>query len=93
MQCRTCGTEIADNALICYKCGTPTADAKYAPAATRRRGSRSSLLATLLALILLVVLALFLGRTASGTTPKSVTWAVVAIAVIIVALRAYARRR
>jgi len=44
-------------------------------------------------LILLVVLALFLGRTASGTTPKSVTWAVVAIAVIIVALRAYARRR
>ena len=25
MKCRSCGTEIAANALICYKCGTATA--------------------------------------------------------------------
>jgi hypothetical protein len=31
MQCRTCGTEIADKALICYKCGTATTEAKYQP--------------------------------------------------------------
>ncbi len=25
MQCRQCGTEIAEKAIICYKCGTATA--------------------------------------------------------------------
>ena len=31
MQCRNCGTEIADKALICYRCGTATTEAKYKP--------------------------------------------------------------
>ena len=34
MRCRQCGTEIADKALICYRCGTATTEAKFkAPAA------------------------------------------------------------
>lgn len=93
MQCRNCGTEIADKALICYKCGAPTTDAKYQPAEIRSRGSRSGLLATVLALALLVVLALFMGRASAGDTPHYVTWIAVAVAVLVVALRAYARRR
>ena len=28
MKCRSCGAEIAANALICYKCGTATAEAE-----------------------------------------------------------------
>ena len=37
MKCRSCGAEIAANALICYQCGTATAEAKIkAPA--RRAG-------------------------------------------------------
>ena len=39
MKCRQCGTEIAEKALICYKCGTATTEAKYAPVAIRD-GSR-----------------------------------------------------
>jgi hypothetical protein len=93
MQCRNCGTEIADKALICYKCGAPTTDAKYQPAEIRRRAPRSGLLASVLALALLVVLALYMGRMASGDTPRYVTWIAVGVAVIVVALRAYARRR
>lgn len=31
MQCRSCGAEIADKALICYRCGTATTEAKYQP--------------------------------------------------------------
>lgn len=94
MQCRNCGTEIADKALICYKCGAPTTDAKYQPAPiSRARGGRASLFATGLALVLLVVLALFLGRTPAGGTPTSVTIIVVVVAVLVVGLRAYARRR
>lgn len=25
MTCRACGTEIADKAIVCFRCGTPTA--------------------------------------------------------------------
>lgn len=30
MRCRFCDTEIADKALICYRCGKPTTDAVVA---------------------------------------------------------------
>ena len=39
MKCRSCGTEIAANALICYKCGTATEEPRIKPPAARRRGS------------------------------------------------------
>jgi len=96
MQCRNCGTEIADKALICYKCGAPTTDAKYQPApipARGRRTSRAGLVATVLALALLVVMALFMGRAGAAETPRYITWGGVAIAILVVGLRAYARRR
>ena len=32
MQCRNCGIEIADKALICYRCGTATTEARFKPA-------------------------------------------------------------
>jgi peptidoglycan/LPS O-acetylase OafA/YrhL len=92
MQCRNCGTEIAAQALICYKCGTATTEAKYQPPALRRQ-SRSALVATVLGLALLVVLALFMGRLPNGDIPRAVTWTGVAVAVLVVGLRAYARRR
>jgi uncharacterized membrane protein YvbJ len=92
MQCRNCGTEIADQALICYKCGTATTEAKYQPAAPRRQ-SRSGLTGTVLGLALLIVLALYMGRLPNDQMPRSVTWVAVGVAVLVVGLRAYARRR
>jgi hypothetical protein len=41
----------------------------------------------------MVVAALFLTRSSTDTTPRLVTWVVAAVAVVIVVLRAYARRR
>ena len=93
MRCRNCGTEIADKALICYRCGTATTEPVFKPASTRSRSSSARLIASVLALVLLVLFALYLGRVPSGETPRLVTWAAVAIAVVVVALRAYARRR
>lgn len=93
MQCRKCGTEIADKALICFRCGAATTDPVYQPPATRRRSSRGGLVASVLALALLVLLALYMGRIPSGETPRVVTWIAVAIAVLVVGLRAYGRRR
>ena len=49
MQCRNCGAQIADKALICYRCGTATTEAKYQPAPLPRSRSRSGLVATVLA--------------------------------------------
>jgi len=60
MQCRNCGTEIADKALICYRCGTATTEAKYQPAPLeRRRSSSARTLAIVLAIALLVIVALY----------------------------------
>ena len=60
MNCRNCGAEIADKALICYRCGTATTEAKYKPAALPRRRSSRTLIATVLVLAILIVLALAL---------------------------------
>ena len=37
MQCANCQTEIADNALICFRCGAATADRRREPATLQRR--------------------------------------------------------
>ena len=93
MQCRSCGTEIADKALICYKCGTATTEARYQPAALPKGSSRSGLLPTVIALALLVAVALYVERISSAGAQQWVTYVAVAAAVIIVGIRAYARRR
>jgi hypothetical protein len=94
MQCRNCGTEIADKALICYRCGVATTEAKYKPAAVPPAGRRRvGLVTSVLALILLVIVALYVGRVAAGEAPRVLSWVAAAIAVVVVALRAYARRR
>jgi len=60
MQCRNCGIEIADKALICYRCGQATAEPRVKPPVEgsifeKRRRSR---LPWLLALLVLVTLLL-----------------------------------
>jgi hypothetical protein len=58
MKCRQCGTEIADKAIICYRCGTATTEPKFKPpnAAAQRRSSRSrTIVIVLLALLLLLL--------------------------------------
>jgi hypothetical protein len=93
MRCRQCGTEIADKAIVCYRCGAATTDPVYKPASVAGRRRRGSLVATVLALVLLVLLALFMGRLSTSGIPPVVTYVVVAVAVVIVGLRAWARRR
>ena len=93
MKCRQCGTEIADKALICYRCGAATTEPVFAPPAAARARSKATLVTSLLALALMVLAALFLTRTSPDGTPRLVTWVVAGVAVAIVVLRAYARRR
>lgn len=91
MQCKQCGTEIADKALICYRCGAST----FEP--TRRdrprRGRPTSLAASVIALLVLVVAALLMARVAVGGVPRTVGIVLVALAAIALLLQLWARRR
>jgi uncharacterized membrane protein YvbJ len=73
MQCRQCGTEIAEKALICYRCGTATTEAKYKPASpSKRTASRMSLIVVTviaLAIALLLVAYLLLDMSAVSSDP------------------------
>ena len=59
MLCRQCGTEIADKAIVCYRCGAATTDPVRHPVQIRRR--RSPLLG-LVVIGLLLLLALYMGQ-------------------------------
>jgi hypothetical protein len=90
MICRNCGTEIADKALICYRCGTATAEPRIAPPARRPPGRPP--VAAAIALIALVVAGLFMGQAIEGGTPRIVGYIVAALGVIALVWH-YARRR
>jgi hypothetical protein len=55
MTCRSCGTQIADNALICYKCGAATTPPKITPPPPRSRSRSRFSRPTLLGILLLTV--------------------------------------
>ena len=59
MQCRNCGIDIADKALICYRCGTATAEAKFKPVPLKARRLPSGLIAALSAAAALAAAALY----------------------------------
>jgi hypothetical protein len=92
MQCRSCGTEIADKALVCYRCGTATTEPTVKPPSGAPARSSASLVASIIALVLIGLFALYLVRTPAVGTSRSLSWAVVVFAVVIIVLRGVARR-
>ena len=59
MKCKHCGSEIADKALICYRCGNATTEARIKPpdeGSLFQRRKRSRL--PLVAIVVLVIVAL-----------------------------------
>jgi zinc-ribbon domain len=95
MICRNCGTEIADKALICYRCGTATTEPRIQPPASYRRtdGPRRSRGPVLLALIVVVVAALVMGRVTTGELPSEVGYALAAVGTLAIVWQLWARRR
>ncbi|MDP6581984.1 MAG: hypothetical protein QF681_15125 [Vicinamibacterales bacterium] len=57
MQCAKCQTEIADSALICFRCGAATTERRREPSTGQRRP-----VWLWVALVALVALALFVDR-------------------------------
>jgi hypothetical protein len=69
MKCRNCGTEIAEKALICYRCGTATTEAKYQPYVKPGRRRTSTIVYVVIAIALLVLLAWFLLHSSGTQAP------------------------
>jgi hypothetical protein len=84
MICKHCGTEIADKALICYRCGNATTEPRVQPPA---RTPRKSPLPALLALVALAIGALFMGQAVEGDTPRIVGYVVAALALVAIVWR------
>ena len=66
MTCAHCGTEIADKALICYRCGNATTEPRVKPPAAgslfeRPRRSRRPLVLVVLVIVLALLAAWMMG--------------------------------
>ena len=66
VRCKHCGTEIADKALICYRCGNATTEPRVKPPEEgslfdRPRRSRGPLVAIVILIVILAVLAWLFG--------------------------------
>ena len=92
MNCRYCGTEISDKAIICFRCGRATADAPADRSPASRPAARPAWVAVA-ALIVLVLGALYMGRAAAGQVPAWVSYTVAALAAVVLFWRITRRRR
>jgi hypothetical protein len=80
MKCRNCGTEIAEKALICYRCGTATAERRITPSAERPGRGPLPVTLTLLAII---GGAVFLVPPLPDGPPEMAGWAATAVAALV----------
>ena len=55
MKCRQCGTEIADKALICFRCGAPIQEAVHKPYVVRQKKRPLIVYVILIALVLIAI--------------------------------------
>jgi hypothetical protein len=86
MKCRHCGTEIADKAIVCYRCGHATSDPVRPPAGARRRG-RGATLDLVVAFLLLGFFALYLGYAGRVEIPRPVAWTIAGLALLLLIWR------
>jgi hypothetical protein len=92
MQCRNCGTEIADKAIICYRCGVGTTEPVRKPASLPTQGGGPPLWAGIVPLLLALVL--LAGAQTSGYPREAqIAAAVLAAAGIVMVITRVARRR
>jgi len=82
MLCRHCGTEIADKAIVCYRCGAGTTDPVRQPA---RITPKSSRLFGFVAVAVLLLLGLYMGQ-ASRTAAEPGVYQLLAGALVAAAL-------
>jgi hypothetical protein len=90
MRCRNCGTEIAEKALICYRCGEATTAPKVAPPPPpRERGP----IPVIVAILLLIGVAVLVMPELEPGTPRLAGWATLVLVTVLAVWRLRPRRR
>jgi hypothetical protein len=79
MLCRNCGTEIADKAIVCYRCGTATTDPVRKPVPIGRAGPGASLLT---GISILIIALIFLSFAKASGYPKAMDAAAIVLALV-----------
>ena len=93
MHCRHCGIEIAEKALICFKCGTATTEAVHkGPVRSATRWSPSAL-APLILLDGVALVGVYLGLTSTSPTARLVGWSLFIVGAALVVASLLSRRR
>src|SRR5262245_757410 len=92
MKCRNCNAEIAEKALICYRCGTATTEAKYKPVPLRPPSSRGGLIASVLVIVAVMLGALYLQQTSASEPARLVAWIGAGLVALVVIVRMVLRR-
>lgn len=92
MQCRQCGTEIADKAIVCFRCGASTTDPVRKAVPIKKR--RPWLLVVVVLALLLVALYLWMfSRTAANAElPELAAGVALGVAAVVLVI-GLARRR
>jgi hypothetical protein len=93
MKCRNCNAEIADKALICYRCGTATTEAKYKPVPLQPQSSRGGVIASVLVIVAVTLAALYLQETSASEPARLVAWIGAALVALVVVVRGSLRGR
>ncbi len=79
MTCDACGQEIADNALICYRCGAATTTRERDPVSLEEPGRRRWS-ALFLAIVFLGAVLFFVTELVRGRPPQPLVWVMLACA-------------
>ena len=86
MHCRTCNTEIADNALICFRCGAATSETEHRPVPVGRSAERRWT-PMVLASIFVLAVAYFLSLGSDGQPVPLAVWLILGVAGVLLAWR------
>lgn len=95
MTCGACGATIADKAIVCYRCGAPTAVPSPAVNTTRRAPAAGALPFAIVAVLLALVAGLVFTTAPAGATgaPVRIMAAIAAIPALAALVMAVLRAR
>lgn len=86
MECRNCGTEIDESALICFRCGSQTTESvRQADEMGPRRSN--TLTPILLGLVLIVVSVFFIQSAMAGQSIPIPVWFMLVVAGVLLVYR------
>jgi len=92
MRCRNCGIEIADKAIVCYRCGTATTEPKFKPPTPieRRAWALYPVLLIVLAVLIVADIAMWF---AGSDSLRALGWVATAIVAAVLLFVRYSGRR